>query len=81
VKLFTVTNNCSNTTGALTEGFEAGDIGEFRHSGEDTCPNAHLASGATCDIQAYLEPSSPGVKTTNLVVRSDVAAALTGTGA
>jgi hypothetical protein len=86
VKLFTVTNNCATQTGALTESFETGATGEFRFSGEDTCPNAQLAAGATCDIQAYLEPTSTGVKTTNLVVRSNVAAdgeavaALTGTG-
>jgi hypothetical protein len=70
---FTVTNNGPNNSGTLTVDFETGNTNQFAIS-NDNCSGKQIDASATCTVDAALQPTTADSLTTNLVVKSDVAA-------
>jgi hypothetical protein len=67
---FTVTNNGPETSGTLTVDLEGGDAVDFLTK-NDTCTGQQIDAGHTSSVDAALKPTSSGLKTTDLVVKSD----------
>jgi len=70
---FTVTNNGPDKSGTLTVDFETGNTNQFAIS-NDNCSGKQIDAGTTCTVDAALQPTTADSLTTNLVVKSDVAA-------